>query len=235
MTSQDKPDPDGLRRIHLFQAMDDAQIDAVQRTMRVRELDDGERLFDFGQPALHFYSLRRGQLKLFRNSLDGSEKVIEVVRPGETFAEAVMFLRRAAGYPVSAEAITASCVWAFDSDTMTSLLRDSVDTCFRLMASLSIRLRQQIDEIDRLTLHNATFRVATFLLEQVPDETAPGTEVHLSMPKSVLASRLAIQPLTTWTRSRRPLIGSMAAWISSCGARPRGACVRSPPIGTPRA
>jgi hypothetical protein len=55
MTSQDKPDPDGLRRIHLVQAMDDAQIDAVQLTMRVRDLDEGERLFDFGQPALHFF------------------------------------------------------------------------------------------------------------------------------------------------------------------------------------
>jgi CRP-like cAMP-binding protein len=196
MTSQDKPDADTLRRIHLFQAMDDAQVQAVRRSMRVRELDDGERLFDFGQPPLHFFYLRHGQIKLFRNSLDGSEKVIEVVRPGETFAEAVMFLRRAAGYPVSAEAIVASCVWVFDSDTMVALLRDSVDTCFRLMASLSIRLRQQIDEIDRLTLHNATFRVATFLLDQVPADTAPGTEVHLSMPKSVLASRLAIQPET---------------------------------------
>lgn len=196
MTSQDKPDPDTLRRIHLFQAMDDAQLDAVRRTMRVRELDDGERLFDFGQPALHFYYLRHGQVKLFRNSVDGSEKVIEVVRPGETFAEAVMFMRRAAGYPVSAEAISASRAWVFDSDTMVSLLRDSVDTCFKLMAGLSIRLRQQIDEIDRLTLHNATFRVATFLLDQVPAETQAGTEVHLSMPKSVLASRLAIQPET---------------------------------------
>ena len=196
MTSQDKPDPDTLRRIHLFQAMDDAQVEAVQRSMRVRELDDGERLFDFGQPPLHFFYLRHGQIKLFRNSLDGSEKVIEVVRPGETFAEAVMFLRRAGGYPVSAEAIIASCVWVFDSDTMVSLLRDSVDTCFRLMASLSIRLRQQIDEIGRLTLHNATFRVATFLLEQVPADIEPGTEVHLSMPKSVLASLLAVQPET---------------------------------------
>jgi CRP-like cAMP-binding protein len=196
MTSYDKPDPDALRRIHLFEALDDAQVEAVRRAMRVRELDDGERLFDFGQPPLHFFFLESGLLKLFRNSVDGSEKVIEVVRPGETFAEAVMFMRRAAGYPVSAEAIMPSRVWMFDSENMVALLRESVDACFKLMARLSVRLRQQIDEIDRLTLHNATFRVATFLLQQVPTQTQPGTEVHLSMPKNVLASRLAIQPET---------------------------------------
>jgi hypothetical protein len=36
----------------------------------------------------------------------------------------------------------------------------------RLMAGMSRRLRQQVDEIDRLTLHNATYRLATYLLQQ---------------------------------------------------------------------
>ncbi|MCP5150690.1 MAG: Crp/Fnr family transcriptional regulator [Ectothiorhodospiraceae bacterium] len=196
MANADKPDFETLRRIHLFDGMDDPQIEVIRRTMRVRLLDDGERLFDFGQPPMHFFFLRQGQVKLFRTSADGSEKIIEIIRPGETFAEAVMFMRRRVGYPVSAEAIAPSVVWAFDSEAMIGLLRDSVDTCFRLMASLSVRLRQQIDEIDRLTLHDATYRVVSFLLDQVPETTRPGTEVHLTMPKNVLASRLAIQPET---------------------------------------
>lgn len=192
----EKPHIDRLRDLYLFAAMDDPQLASVRRTMRIRELDEGERLFDFGQPCTQFFYLESGQVKLFRNSADGSEKVIEVLRAGDTFAEAVMFMRHAKGYPVSAEAIAASRVWSFDSATMVGLLRDSVDSCFQLLANLSIRLRQQVDEIERLTLHSATFRVVNFLLRQVPDEVEPGTEVHLSMPKNVLASRLAIQPET---------------------------------------
>lgn len=192
----EKPEPEQIRRIHLFESMDDDQIAAVRRTMRVRELDEGERLFDFGQPCTQFFFLQQGQIKLFRNSADGSEKVIEVLRAGDTFAEAVMFMRRAKGYPVSAEAIASSRVWAFDNATMIGLLHDSVDSCFSLLANFSIRLRHHIDEIERLTLHSATFRVVNFLLQQVPEGVEPGTEVHLSMPKNVLASRLAIQPET---------------------------------------
>ena len=196
MSAPPKPPPETLQRIVLFKSMADGEIDALRGTMRVRELDEGERLFDFGQPALQFFYLDAGLVKLFRNAADGSEKVIEVVRPGETFAEAVMFMRRADGYPVSAEAIAPSRLWAFDSATMVKLLRDSVDNCFRLLADLSVRLRHHVDEIDRLTLHNATFRVVGFLLRQVPEGTASGTEVHLSMPKNVLASRLGVQPET---------------------------------------
>ena len=196
MSAPPKPPTEALQRIVLFKSMADGEIEALRATMRVRELDEGERLFDFGQPALQFFYLDAGLVKLFRNAADGSEKVIEVVRPGETFAEAVMFMRRADGYPVSAEAIAPSRLWAFDSATMVKLLRDSVDNCFRLLADLSVRLRHHVDEIDRLTLHNATFRVVGFLLRQVPEGTASGTEVHLSMPKNVLASRLGVQPET---------------------------------------
>jgi len=196
MFTSNKPDEQTLRRIYLFEAMSDDQLGALRRTIRVRDLDEGERLFDFGQPPTQFFYLERGQVKLFRNAADGSEKVIEVLRPGDTFAEAVMFMQHVKGYPVSAEALTASRVWAFDSATMVDLLHDSVDSCFQLLANLSIRLRHHIDEIERLTLHNASFRVVSFLLRQVPEGIEPGTAVHLSMPKNVLASRLGIQPET---------------------------------------
>jgi len=196
MPAPPKPPPEALARIVLFKSMASAEVETLRSTMRVRELDEGERLFDFAQPAMHFFYVEDGLVKLFRNAADGSEKVIEVVRPGETYAEAVMFMRRVDGYPVSAEAIVPSRVWAFDSATMVKLLHDSVDNCFNLLADLSIRLRHHVDEIDRLTLHDATFRVVGFLLQQVPEGTVSGTEVNLSMPKNVLASRLAIQPET---------------------------------------
>ena len=196
MVTHDKPDKATLKRIHLFDGMSDDEVDALRRSMRVRELGEGERLFDFGQPPTQFFYLESGQVKLFRNSAEGGEKVIEVIGARQTFAEAVMFMQRVKGYPVSAEAIAPSRVWAFDSATMVELLRGSADTCLNLLANLSIRLRHHVDEIERLTLHNATFRVVSFLLRQVPEGTVSGTEVHLSMPKNVLASRLGVQPET---------------------------------------
>jgi CRP-like cAMP-binding protein len=196
MVTHEKPDARSLKRIYLFEAMSDAEIDALRRSMRVRELGEGERLFDFGQPPTQFFYLEKGQMKLFRNSAEGSEKVIEVLGSGQTFAEAVMFMQRVRGYPVSAEAIAPSRVWGFDSATMVGLLHESVGTCLNLLANLSIRLRHHVDEIERLTLHDATYRVVGFLLRQVPEGTASGTEVHLSMPKNVLASRLGVQPET---------------------------------------
>ncbi len=185
-----------LRSIPLFHHLDDDQLGAVVETMRVVRLEEGQRLFELGQPAKHFFYLRRGQLKLYRLSADGAEKVIEIVRPQETFAEAIMFMDRDQGYPVYAEAISPSEVFAFDQEVMLGILRKSVDTCFRVMAAMSRRLRQHVDEIDRLTLHNATFRLVSFLLRQVPGGVMESPELQLTTPKHVIASRLGIQPET---------------------------------------
>jgi CRP-like cAMP-binding protein len=185
-----------LRHIYLFAGFDDGQLQAVRRSMRVQQLDEGERLFDHGQPARHYFYLRRGQVKLFRVSPDGDEKVIEIIGPDQTFAEAVMFMERRGGYPVSAEAIEPTEVWAFDQQTMLGLLHGSVDTCLRLLANMSMRLRRHVNEVDKLTLHNATFRLVSYLLQQMPADVVESPEVQLTTPKNVIASRLSIQPET---------------------------------------
>ena len=147
-------------------------------------LDHGQRLFDHGQPARQFFRLNSGQLKLFRSSPSGGEKIIEIVQPGETFAQAVMFMEPADGYPVSAEAIEPSVLFGFDSEVMRGVLRESVDTCFRMLASLSFRLRQQVDEIEKLTLHPAVSRLAGYLVAQVPGDVPLAPEIHLVAPKT---------------------------------------------------
>ena len=187
---------DEVRALELLTALDPRQLQLVIDGSRVVRLDAGERLFDHGQPARQFFHLRSGQLKLFRNSPSGGEKIIEIIQPGETFAQAVMFMDPADGYPVSAEAIDPSVLLALNNEVMRGVLRESVDTCFRMLASLSRRLRQQVDEIEKLTLHSAVSRLAGYLVEQLPRGVHVSTGVHLCAPKNIIASRLGIQPET---------------------------------------
>ncbi len=187
---------DELRGIDLFAALDTRQLRIVIDSTRVVRLDHGQRLFDHGQPARQFFRLNSGQLKLFRSSPSGGEKIIEIVQPGEMFAEAMIFMDPADGYPVSAEAIRPSVLFGFDSHVMRGVLHESVDTCFRMLASLSGRLRQQVDEIEKLTLHPAVSRLAGYLVEQVPADVPLSSGIHLPAPKNVIASRLGIQPET---------------------------------------
>lgn len=185
--------PNELSRNHLFSGMTKAQLAKVIKTISVIQLDEGELLFRRNDVANNFYLVRSGILKLYRLSVDGTEKVVDVVGPQQTFAEAVMFMKRQA-YPVSAEALTESEVIAFDNVTFIEILHENVDTCFQVMADMSMRLRSRLNDIEALSLQNATLRFVSYLLQELPEDSKDPSDIKLVLPKSVVASRLSVQP-----------------------------------------
>jgi CRP-like cAMP-binding protein len=185
-----------LRRAYLFADMSEPHLQALVNGMQDIHLDTGKTLFHQGQAAERFYFLREGLVKLFRLSPEGDEKIIEIMRPGETFAEAVMFMGAQGRYPVNAEAINESRLYAFEQKVFLNLLRESGDATFGLLGSMSRRLHMLVNQIESLTLQNATYRLVAYLLEEIPRDVRTSPEVQLTTPKGVIASRLAIQPET---------------------------------------
>lgn len=174
-----------LKQVYLFANLDEAQLGRVQEMSRGITLDDGQVLFEVGDEAPRFFLVRSGQIKLSRISFNGDEKVIELVGAGQTFAEALMFAQIPA-YPVRATALGRCELLAISSRGFLDLLRGSVESCFRMMGDMSLRLHKMVDEIDRLTMQSGTERIARFLCAQYH---AKGTrEFALAAPKGVLAS-----------------------------------------------
>ncbi len=184
-----------LRRNYLFSGFNDEEVQLVVASMQEVRLDEGRMLFEHGQPADRFYMVIEGQIKLYRLSEEGDEKVIEIVRPGETFAEAVMFMSGKV-FPVNAGALAKSRLLAIPNAVFKELLRNSPESCFRLMADMSQRLHKRLNEIDSLTLHNATYRLVSYLLRELPDDVLQSPEIVLTTPKHVIASQLSIKPET---------------------------------------
>jgi CRP/FNR family transcriptional regulator, dissimilatory nitrate respiration regulator len=181
-----------LHRVHLFEPLNAEQLARVRDSTHEIRLQAGQPLFSQGDPARHFFMVLEGSLKLFLLSREGEEKVIELVSPDQFFAEAVMFMEHGR-YPVNASALTESRLLAFDNHTFLELLQESRELTLRVLAAMSRRLHALVREIDELTLHNATYRFVTYLLQQ---ERTAGTRVDLPLPKQIIASRLSIKPET---------------------------------------
>ena len=185
--------PVELRDTYLFTTLTDSQLAQVKTLSKKISLAEDEVLFECGTTATRFFLMLSGQIKLSRLSIDGNEKVIGIVHPGNTFAEALMFQEQP-GYPVTATAIKDTELLCFDNQQFSQMLRGSVDSCFRMMGDMSQRLRSLIKEIDDLTLQNATNRVAGLLYDyRMMRQT---DTFSLDAPKGVLASRLSVKPET---------------------------------------
>lgn len=181
-----------LRSGLLLSGLATEQLERVARHASRAKLDEGQLLFSQGDAADRFYLVLKGQVRLFRLSPEGAEKVIEIVAPGQTFAEALMFMKTPR-YPVCAASLCPTELIGIDARDFARMLHESVDTCFMLLAALSMRLRGLIGEIDNLTLHTATSRVARYLLLKLP---IAHRALDLDVRKGVIASRLSVKPET---------------------------------------
>jgi CRP-like cAMP-binding protein len=64
----------------------------VDAKLHPRRLEAGEALFRQGDPAAAIFRLQSGRVRLLRHTEDGASVVMHIARPGETFAEAALFV-----------------------------------------------------------------------------------------------------------------------------------------------
>jgi CRP-like cAMP-binding protein len=183
---------EALATSHLFSELSDEQMERVRRHSHMTDMVEGESLFFQGDNASCFYLMLTGRIKLFRVSPEGKEKVVEIMEAGSTFAEALMFMDQP-HYPVTATALAPSRVIAINCREYKTMLRESIDSCFLLLGSMSLRLHGLIQEIDALSLDTGTVRTVAYLLHQAPQDRA---SFELRVAKSVIASRLSVKPET---------------------------------------
>lgn len=196
-TTMKRTDPPTMADLEQFPILAGLSPDKARRALeraRVVTIDRGEHLFHQGDPAHRIWLCRNGQLKLFRLSNSGQEKIIAIIQPGRSFAEATMFLEKRS-YPVHCSALKPSELIAFDADDLVDTLRNDPDACFRLLGTLSRRMQEKVNQIESLSLQNAHLRVAHYLLDEFRRHDT-GEEFRLEASKKHIAGLLAIQPET---------------------------------------
>lgn len=182
-----------LKHGYLLAALSPPEFEEVLAHAKVRKLTPGERLFDQNDPCTHFFFVLSGIVKLCRVAPSGEEKVMDLIRPGNFFAEAAMFM--SGRYPINASALDATRLVALDARHFVRLVLGNADLSLRLLAKMSQRMHALINEIDNLTLHSGAQRVIGYLLDQVQAGSSPPC-VRFQVPKHVVASRLGLQPET---------------------------------------
>lgn len=185
-----------LRRIPLFAAVTEQHIEALAAATRERRLAKGETLFQRGDSPRGFYAVVFGQVKLAFSSPQGTEKVVEIIGPQQTFGEAVMFLDRP--YPVFCQSLADTLLLFIPRSTVFDLLDTDHAFARHMVAGLAMRLHHLVQDVESYSLRSSTQRLIGYLLQQCPDEAdaSSGVDIDLPTSKQVIASRLNLTPET---------------------------------------
>lgn len=182
-----------LSGFYMFSELQVSQIELLANGTREVDISRGGILFNRGDRAHGFYLLLEGQIKLGIISPQGDEKVIGLIQPGESFGEAVLFLERT--FPIYAQATLDSKVLLITRDAIFDILDNDVTVVRRMLAGISARNRQLVNDIESISLQNSTQRLIGYLLQISTDSPNP-ERVQLPANKLTIASMLNITPET---------------------------------------
>lgn len=183
---------DFLRNLPLFRELDLPQLDAIGAATTELRVAAGTALFRRGDPCDGMHLIVLGRVKLALLAPAGAEKVVEILGPGQSFGESVMFMGRP--HTLYAEALAESLLLHIGKNAILEAVARNPEFARRMLDELSQRLCRLVVDIEAYTLKSATERVTGYLLAALDDHAASGqaADVLLAASKSVLASRLNI-------------------------------------------
>jgi CRP/FNR family transcriptional regulator, dissimilatory nitrate respiration regulator len=189
--------PRYLSALPLFHELSEAELERLARGCRVRRFARGDEVFHVGQACNEFHVTVIGQVKLYAVSPAGQEKVIELIGPGHSFAEAVMFTNRP--YIVNAQALTDTLLLSVSKDAVVGEIETDPRFALRMLAGISRRLHGLVHDVESYALRSGMQRVIGYLLrdqdtEEGQDGAGSVATVSLPVSKATIASRLSLTP-----------------------------------------
>jgi len=187
--------PRYLSVLPLFNDMSPTELEGLASGCTLHRLARGDALFRVGEPCEAFHVTVMGQVKLFAISPAGQEKVIELVGPGQSFAEALMFTDKP--YIINAQALTDTLVLTVQKSAVLAEIARDTRFALRMLAGISRRLHALVSDVEAYALHSGLQRVIGYLLrDQAPEGESSNDAVTVSLPvsKATIASRLSLTP-----------------------------------------
>ena len=186
--------PRYLSVLPLFSDLNPPELQRLALGCHLRRLTRGETVFRVGEPCEEFHVTVTGQVKLFAISPAGQEKVIELVGPGSSFGEALMFTDRP--YIINAQSLTDTLLLTVKKDAVVGEIERDPRFAMRMLAGISRRLHGLVHDVEAYALHSGVQRVIGYLLRDVADGVGNGAPltVSLEVSKATVASRLSLTP-----------------------------------------
>jgi CRP-like cAMP-binding protein len=183
-----------LANLPLFNDLAGEEVDRIALGTSELHLARGDTLYRKGELSTGLYCVVYGQIKLASSSVQGDEKVVEIVGAGGTFGEAVLFMEKP--HILDAQALADSLLLVVSRSVLFDEIERDPRFARKMLAGLSRRLHSLVSDVEWYSLRSGVQRVTGFLLRQPMTATLDGAGVQLTLPtsKNVVASRLSLTP-----------------------------------------
>lgn len=187
--------PRYLSVLPLFSDLSQLERERLAQSCQLRRFTRGDMVFRVGEACDAFHVVVVGQVKLYVASPSGQEKVIELIGPGHSFAEAMMFLSMPC--ILNAQVLADTLLLRVSKQAVFGEIERDPRFSMHMLAGISRRLHGLIRDVEGYSLQSGMQRLIGYLLRDVHAEDAVNTgivTVSLPVSKATIASRLSLTP-----------------------------------------
>lgn len=187
--------PRYLSVLPLFSDLSQQERERLAQSCQLRRLARGDMVFRVGEECDAFHVVVVGQVKLYVASPSGHEKVIELIGPGHSFAEAMMFLSMPC--ILNAQALADTLLLCVTKQAVFGEIERDPRFSMHMLAGISRRLHGLVRDVEGYALHSGMQRLIGYLLRDLQDEDTVNMgviTVSLPVSKATIASRLSLTP-----------------------------------------
>lgn len=164
--------------------------------------EKGNVLFVQDEPAERYYLLLKGWVKLYRETRDGEQAILDIVTQNQLFGDASILDNRNHAY--TAELIEDAELLSFPIEALDAEVKQNHKFSMFLLGEMAKRHKYQNKEIEHRSLQTAPQRIGCFLLRLTDPNGKVLRNINLPYDKTLIAAQLGMKP-ETFSRALKKL------------------------------
>jgi CRP-like cAMP-binding protein len=211
--NRQNPFPDALTRSELFVGIEQKHLSDIFGFGQRRVHPSGDTLFREGDPALMYYLVLKGRLKLSKLHEDGKEIIVHYVGDGGMMAAVAVLNGK--NYPVTAQVVDTADVGGWDRETMVTLMMTYPRLAINMLHAVVGRLediQNRYLEIHAERVEQRIARAVLRMMKQFGRKNAEGILIDFRLSRQDLADYTGT---TLYTVSRTLSHWEKEGWVSS--------------------
>lgn len=152
-----------IKKLSFFSELDDESIEKIMGIVIERKYKKNMVIFMEGEPAEGVYFVKKGKVKIFKNTQEGKEHIIHFMEDGDVFAEACLFV--GGNYPASSEAMEDSEIYMIRNKDLEIFLEKYPKIALHIMSVMGRRLQLVSQQIENLALRDAYGKTVALVVQ----------------------------------------------------------------------